>query len=88
MDYNTNKRWIMLYTKQIKELMIKTDKNWAAHFSPLEVDYINYSLKNPEIDLAFSSIAGDDILSRYFANGEVSEELFKEVLFNNEVCKS
>ena len=87
MNYNTNKRWIILYTKQIKELMIKTDKNWAAHFSPLEVDYINYSLKNPEIDLAFLSIAGNDILSKYFANGVVSEELFKEELFNNEVCK-
>ena len=85
--YNDNYLWIILYTKKLKELIMKIDKNWASHFSPLEIEYINYSLKHPEIDEAFMSMSGDDILNKYFANGTVSEELFSEILFSNDVCK-
>ena len=40
--YNDNCHWIILYTKQIKEIMMQIDKNWMSHFSPLEIEYINY----------------------------------------------
>ena len=33
MNYNNNKHWIILYTKQIKELMMQRDKNRNSHFS-------------------------------------------------------
>ena len=85
-----NNIYKILFTKELKELMIKKDDSWKEDFSELQIKYINYSLKNPEIDFAFRFISIRDIdatLKECFDGKDINDNLFKLILFEKDVLK-
>lgn len=77
----------ILFNRRLKEFVLKMYPAWVETLSPLYKKYVDFSLKNPEVDEAFEVIPYNQ-LEECFDGEKVNETFYSNVFKNLDICKN
>ncbi|MBE6156813.1 MAG: hypothetical protein E7161_03610 [Firmicutes bacterium] len=83
LDNNTS-IWTIIFNQKLKRILISVDSNWEKKFTPIQVQYIKYSLENPDFDDVFwyaDDSDVDNLLTKYFDGEKIKDNIF-DLLIN------